>query len=199
ALTFPPLVTVVLIAPPFLLYLTPIYPWSLRHAVGAGLIDIVLVLAGFGYYWTRLRVDPTPHDDAHLVSVWIAIAEVIFDGALGLVLWLGPLRAGDYYTALHRDWGPSPRIDQVIGAGILWLGGDAIGLPYLGALFVRWLRDDERRAAAIDRELDQQSAELAADDGSITSSTDGVTEERQTNSGLWWENDPQLTERFRRR
>ena len=177
ALTFPLVVTVILVAPPFVLYLTPLYDVVLANAFVDGLVRTGLVLAGFVYFWTRIRLDPTPREDAHLVSVWIAFTEVIFDGVLGLVLWLGPLLAPAHYAAAHPGWGPDPRTDQIIGAGVLWIGGDVAGLPFVAALFVRWARDDERRAEEIDTALDEQPA----------------------SSGLWWENDPTLAERFKRR
>jgi len=176
ALTFPPVVTVVLVAPVLVLYLTPLYDLTLRSPLADGLVRLVLVLAGFTYFWTRLGLDPTPREDPHLVSVWIAFAEVIFDGALGLVLWLGPLLAPAHYAAAHPGWGPDLRTDQIIGAGVLWIGGDVAGLPFVVALFVRWARDDERRAKQIDVQLDEAPP-----------------------TGLWWENDPALAERFGRR
>ncbi|MFB9691170.1 cytochrome c oxidase assembly protein [Amycolatopsis plumensis] len=176
ALTFPPVVTVVLIAPVLVLYLTPLYDLTLRSPLVDGLVRLVLVGAGFTYFWTRLGLDPTPREDPHLVSVWIAFAEVIFDGALGLVLWLGPLLAPAHYAAAHPGWGPDLRTDQIIGAGVLWIGGDVAGLPFVVALFVRWARDDERRAKQLDVQLDEAPP-----------------------TGLWWENDPALAERFKRR
>jgi cytochrome c oxidase assembly factor CtaG len=177
ALTFPLVVTAVLVAPPFVLYFTPLYELCLREPLVDGVVRVLLVAAGFGYFWTRVQLDPTPREDPHLVSIWIALAEVIFDGALGLVIWLGPLIAPDYYHAVARSWGPDLRIDQIIGAGVLWIGGDLAGLPFVAALFVRWARDDEGKAKEIDRQLDEDP----------------------TPTGLWWETDPVLAERFRRR
>ncbi|VVJ25368.1 Cytochrome c oxidase caa3-type assembly factor CtaG_BS (unrelated to Cox11-CtaG family) [Amycolatopsis camponoti] len=182
ALTFPPVVTLALVVPLLVLYLTPLYDLTLRSPVADGLVRLALVLAGFTYFWTRLGLDPTPRRDPHLVSVWIAFTEVIFDGALGLVLWLGPLLAPAHYAAAHPGRGPDPRTDQIIGAGVLWIGGDVAGLPFVVALFVRWARDDERRAKQIDVQLDEEAASGAA-----------------STSGLWWENDPALAERFRER
>ncbi|SFK25623.1 cytochrome c oxidase assembly protein [Amycolatopsis sacchari] len=178
ALTFPLVITVLLIVPPFLIYLTPLYELTLRHGAIDELVRLLLVCCGFCYFWTRLRLDPTPREDHHLVSFGISFAEVVVDAALGLVLWLGPLRAAGYYHALARTWGPDLRTDQIVGAGILWIGGDLAGLPFVGALFTRWMRDDDRQAKEIDRTLDEQE---------------------DAGSGLWWENDPQLAERFRRR
>jgi hypothetical protein len=61
---------------------------------------------------------------------------------------------------------------------VLWIGGDVAGLPFVVALFVRWARDDARRAKQIDAQLDEEGAPATA---------------------LWWENDPALAERFKRR
>ncbi|WP_245633915.1 cytochrome c oxidase assembly protein [Amycolatopsis jejuensis] len=180
-LTFPLSVTVVLVAPFLVLYLTPLYGLSLESAVAGGLVRVMLVLAGFLYFYSRLQLDPTPRAGSHLVSMWISLTEVVFDGALGLVLWLGPLLAPAHYDAVHRTWGPDRRTDQIIGAGVLWIGGDVAGLPFVGALFIRWARDDEKRAKRLDRVLDE---EAAAGDA--------------PGKGLWWENDPELAERFRR-
>lgn len=179
ALTFPLVITVLLIVPPFLIYLTPLYELCLRVPAVDSLVRLGLVACGFTYFWTRLRVDPTPREDHHLVSFGISFADVIVDAALGLILWLGPLRAADYYHALARTWGPDLRTDQIVGAGVLWIGGDLAGLPFVGALARRWMRDDERQAKQVDRELDAQ-------------------EETTTSTGLWWENDPTLAERFER-
>lgn len=187
ALTFPLVITTLLIVPPFLIYLTPVYELCLRNSAVDSLVRLVLIGCGFVYFWTRLRVDPTPREDHHLVSFGISLTEVIVDAALGLVLWLGPLRAAGYYQALGRIWGPDLRTDQIIGAGVLWIGGDLAGLPFVGALMRRWMHDDQRQAERIDRELDARE-EAARSTG----------EPADSPGGLWWENDPVLAERFRR-
>ncbi|ODU03636.1 MAG: cytochrome C oxidase assembly protein [Pseudonocardia sp. SCN 72-86] len=179
ASTFPLVVTVVLVVPMLVLYLSPLYPLTLRSTLASGLAGAMLVAAGWFYFWTRLRVDPTPRADPYLVTLWITIVEVVGDAVLGLVLWLGPLVAADHYLALHRDWGPSVRVDQVLGAGVLWAGGDVVGLPFIGIVVARMTREDEQRAEVIDAELD-------------------AAEDPETPTRLWWEDDPQLAERFRR-
>jgi len=180
-ITFPLSVTVVLIAPFLIIYFTPLYELSLDSVVVGGLVRTGLVLAGFLYFYSRVQLDPTPREGSHLVSVWISFTEVVFDGALGLVLWLGPVLAPAHYAAVHREWGPDQRTDQIVGAGVLWIGGDLAGLPFVGALFLRWSRDDEKRAKRLDRKLDEE-----AEAGEAPA------------KGLWWENDPELAQRFRR-
>jgi cytochrome c oxidase assembly factor CtaG len=68
-LTFPLVMTVALIAPPYLLYLTPLYESSLRSAA----VSVGLVIAGFLYFWTRLRVHCTPRTDPYVLSIGISI------------------------------------------------------------------------------------------------------------------------------
>jgi cytochrome c oxidase assembly factor CtaG len=186
ALTFPPVMTAALIAPLFVLYLTPLYEASLRSTVIAAAVGTGLVTAGFCYFWTRFRLDPTPRRDPYVLAVAISIAEVIFDGVLGLVLWLGPLIAPHYYLALHRSWGPDQRLDQIIGAGVLWIGGDLAGLPFLGAVVTRMMREDQQQAVEIDAELDTLDA--------VTPTTGAPAPARST---LWWEDHPELARRFR--
>lgn len=187
-LTFPATASLLLIATPWTLYFTGWYPAVLTNAVIDHLTRLALLLVGFLYFYSRLQLDPVPRRYPHLISVVITFVEVIFDAALGLVLWLGPhLVAQAYYAALARDWGPSARTDQIVGAGVLWLVGDLAGLPFLGALMSRMSHDDATEAAEIDRQLDEVDSLAAHEAG-------GQDAPRK----LWWEDDPVLAERFRR-
>ena len=181
-LAFPATTSALLIATPWLLYFTDWYPTVLRSTIVDGLTRIALLLIGFGYFWSRLQLDPVPRRYPYLVSMWITFAEVIFDAALGLTLWFsGHLVAGDYYQTLGRPWGPDLRLDQIIGAGVLWIVGDLAGLPFLGALVTRMMREDTKQAQEIDKQLDAQQP---VDSPELTRP--------------WWENDPVLAARFKR-
>ena len=105
----------------------------------------------------------------------------LFKPSARAALILGPLVAADYYVGLHRTWGPSLRVDQSIGAGILWILGDVLGVPFLMVLFRALGADERARAAAVDAELDEAEESAPAEDNAST---------------LWWLNDPQLRERF---
>lgn len=105
------------------------------------------------------------------------------DGVLGLVIWQGALTGAAYYAELHRFWGSDQRLDQTIGAGVLLILGSLVGWPFVSLLMRALSRDEKAHTARVDTELDRaQSAEG----------------ESAASSGLWWENDPQLRERFRR-
>lgn len=179
--TFPLIVTVLLVVPLLVLYLSPLYELTLRSSLAAGVSGSVLVAAGFVYFWTRFRIDPTPRTDPYGITIWITVVEMIGDAVLGVVLWLGPLVAAGFYAALARDWGPDLRTDQVIGAGVLWIGGDVVGLPFIGIVLGLMTREDRQHAVEVDAALD------AADD-SVP----------DTPTRLWWEDVPEIADRFRR-
>lgn len=182
-LTFPLVITPIFVAPLPLVYLTPIYAVSVEHNWAGALVGLWLLASGWMYFWTRFRIDPTPRSDTYLVSLGISAAEVVLDGALGLAVWLGPLIAARYYQGLARPWGPDIRTDQIIGAGILWIGGDLAGLPFLGVVLRRMTVEDAEQAAEIDAELDHLDEDT----------------EQDGQPRLWWEDHPELAERFRRR
>lgn len=146
------------------------------------------MLVGFAYFYARLQTDPVPRRYSQLISLVITIVESIGDGLLGIVLWLGPLIAASYYQQIDRQWGPSARVDQSIGAGILWLVGDVFGVGVIVVLMRFFSADESERALTVDAELDRADHENMVDD----------TGNSGAPSGLWWVNDPQLRDRMGR-
>jgi cytochrome c oxidase assembly factor CtaG len=183
-LAFPLTTSIAMLSTPWLLYLTPWYTAALRYGWVGGVTRIFLVLVGFGYFYSRLQADPVPRRYSQMISLVISIGETIGDGVLGLVIWQGPLIAADYYVALQRSWGPSLRLDQTIGAGVLWILGDVLGIPFVLVLMRALSADERAHAKQIDAELDR------IDEQQHT--------EQPMQSTLWWENDPQLRDRFRK-
>jgi cytochrome c oxidase assembly factor CtaG len=183
-LAHPATTSLAMLGTPWLLYLTPWYTASLETEWIGAPTRILLVMVGFGYFYARLQGDPVPRKYPQLISLLITVAEALGDGVLGLVLWQGSLIGAAYYSGLHRSWGPDQRLDQTIGAGVLWILGDLVGWPFVLLLMRALSRDEKAHAVQVDAELD------AAEAG------EGET---PASSGLWWENDPELRERFRRR
>ncbi|EGD53910.1 cytochrome c oxidase assembly protein [Gordonia neofelifaecis] len=168
---------------PWLLFLSPWYAAVNDDPAVDQVTQTVLVLVGAVYFYARLQVDPVPRHRHAGLSLVIATAETLGDGLLGVALWQGGVLAEVVQQALQRDWGPSPRTDQTIGAGVLWVLGDVVGLPFLMFLFTRWRVDDERSA---DR-IDAATAPSPEPDGTATT-------ERP-----WFLDDPELADRLRRR
>jgi cytochrome c oxidase assembly factor CtaG len=204
-LTFPAITAFVLLIVPFLLYFTPWYEAGLRNDAVRELTYFALLAPGVVFFWTLLRVDPVPKAYPYLVSLWVTGAEVVGDAVLGLAIIADEhLIAGSYYQALGRPWGPSLRTDQVIGGGALWILGDLVGLPFLAAMLIQMIREDEQEAAQIDAELDATEQGTAAH--AAATGADAVPGEGTPGEGLaaaaaearpWWESDPRFTGRFR--
>jgi cytochrome c oxidase assembly factor CtaG len=188
-LLHPATTSLAMLATPWLLYLTPWYTAALQHEWVGAPTRILLVAFGFGYFYARLQEDPVPRRYPQSISLLISILEALGDGLLGLVIWQGSLIGAGYYAGLQRSWGPDARLDQTIGAGVLWILGDLVGLPFVLVLMRAMSRDEKAHAIAVDAELDK-AAEL--DEAAATEAQSGAP------SGLWWENDPQLRQRFRR-
>ena len=209
----PLVMTLVLTMPLLVLYLSPLYEATLRSPLASGVSGTLVAVAGFLYFWTRFRIDPTPTASSYGITLVITMVEMIGDAVLGVVLWLGPTVAAGFYAALARDWGPDLRTDQLLGAGVLWVGGDVVGLPFIMIVLGRMHREDEVRAERIDAELDAlDEARAAAERGRIDLEPGEARADDPVPSGgaaaqagtdpaarLWWEDDPELAERFRRR
>jgi cytochrome c oxidase assembly factor CtaG len=178
--TFPAITTLVLVVVPFAIYFSPWYAAGFSSAGIRAATCLALLLPGFVFFWTLLRVDPVPRAYPYLVAMWITGAEVVGDAILGLAVIADQhLIAGGYYHALARPWGPGLAGSQVIGGGVLWVLGDLVGLPFLAAQLIQMIREDESDASAIDAQLDRQE-QL----------------DRQAGTRPWWESDPRFARRF---
>ena len=176
-LTFPAITTLALVAVPFVMYFTTWYTAAFHSVTVRELTHLALLIPGFVFFWTLLRVDPVPKAYSYGVSLWIMAAEVIGDAFLGLaVLADTNLIGAAYYHALARPWGPSLQTDQILGGGTLWIFGDLVGLPFLVAQLILFIREDEAEAAVIDAELDaRDAARTAAGSGIASSAEPGET------------------------
>ena len=162
-LTFPAITTFALVGVPFVMYFTSWYTAVFHSTTVRELTYLVLMVPGYVFFWTLLRVDQVPKAYPYAVSMWITGAEVIGDAFFGIaVIAYQSLIGGAYYHALARPWGPTLATDQVIGGGVLWILGDLVGLPFLAAQLIHMMREDESDAARIDAELDAREAQPAA-------------------------------------
>jgi cytochrome c oxidase assembly factor CtaG len=209
--TFPAITAFVLVLTPFVLYYSPWFAAGFTNPAVRQLTYLVLILPGLVFFWTLLRVDPVPREYPYLVALWVTAAEVVGDAALGLsVIVDRTLIAGGYYHHLATPWGPSLATDQVLGGGALWVLGDVVGLPFLGAVLIAMIREDESQAKVIDAELDADEARLAAEAAAggrpvaaVRQSADPAAPAATVDEssvpqgqGLWWESDPRFAGRF---
>jgi len=193
--TFPAITALALVAVPMVMYFTSWYTAVFHSVTVRELTFLALMIPGYVFFWTLLRVDPVPKEYLYGVAMWITAAEVIGDAFFGIaVIADNNLIAGPYYHAVGYPWGPSLATSQVIGGGIIWILGDFVGLPFLAAQLIQMMREDKAEAAAIDAELDAREAVRdAARVADASESGEDVPDAERP----WWENDPRFTERFK--
>jgi cytochrome c oxidase assembly factor CtaG len=197
-LTFPAVVSLILLITPYALYFTGWYQAALTNDFVDETLHLELVLVGFLYFWTRIQLDPVPRKFSHMISVWISFVEGIGDAGVAMILWLGGgLVAGNYYASLsnlpHAVLFASLKLgahsglawNQAFGGAVFWIVGDLTSIPLLAALW-RALRKEETVAGdRAQEELEVVEFEIAPGDGSA-----------QERFRPWWETDPELAGRF---
>ena len=197
-LTFPAVVSVILLVTPYALYFTGWYQSTLTNAFMDEALHLELLAVGFLYFWSRIQLDPVPKRYTHMISVWISFVEGIGDAGVAMVLWLGGnLVAGGYYASLsslpHAVLYAPLRLgatsglawNQAFGGAVFWIVGDITSIPLLAALW-RALRKDEE----VSGELSQQNLEVVEIE---YAPSDGSAQERFR---PWWETDPELSSRY---
>jgi cytochrome c oxidase assembly factor CtaG len=168
------------------------------------------MVPGLVFFWTLLRVDPVPKKYPYGVAMWITAAEVVGDAFFGIAIIADQtIIAAEHYHAVGYPFGPSLATSQVLGGGIIWILGDAVGLPFLAVQLIQMMREDKVEAAEIDAELDARDAAREAARAQQPASADGTTppEYDPVNQGAddagdadrpWWESDPRITNRYNR-
>ena len=66
--------------------------------------------------------------------------------------------AEEYYAGLQRPYATDLLADQHLGAAIGWATGEIPMIIVMAAMFVQWMRADERDAKRLDRKQDRAAA-----------------------------------------
>jgi cytochrome c oxidase assembly factor CtaG len=212
--TFPAITTLLLVAVPMSMYFTTWYTHVFYSSTIRELTYVILMVPGYAFFWTLLRVDPVPKEYPYGVAMWITAAEVVGDAFFGIAVIADQTMIGAaHYHAVGYPYGPTLATGQVLGGGIIWILGDAVGLPFLAAQLIQMMRADKREAAEIDNELDARDAAREAARAArasqaavpaVTSSPAGGSPPADGDAAPddddrpWWESDPRITERFNR-
>jgi cytochrome c oxidase assembly factor CtaG len=124
--------------------LSPLYGWSLDHQQGGDLIRGAFLLVGCAYWWPIVGTDRWPLTMSGGVRMLDLAATLPFTAFLGIDLTLTQRR-------LPRSG--SLEATHVAGAE-LWGYPTLFTVAALGAVFFWWMRQEDERAAALDRGLD---------------------------------------------
>lgn len=127
------------------LYLSPLFPLSLRNPLVHGAVHAHFLAAGCLFLWPLLGVDALPRAMPHGARLLAVLAAVPFHAFLGLALLTtrSPVAPAVY---------PS-MADQHAAAGLLWASGELMTLVMVVFVVRTWMAAEGREAARMDRRL----------------------------------------------
>jgi putative membrane protein len=160
-LTFPLVAYGLFVATPFALYFTGLYRLTLENEFAHEVVHAHFILTGCLFFWPLIGLDPLPGRWPYPGRALLMLLSVPFHTVLGLTIMQSTtLLGGDWYPSLGLSWA-DPWADQKVAGGILWAGGELVSITMLGVLVMQWVKQSEREARRIDRELDRQEAAAA--------------------------------------
>ncbi|WVK82221.1 cytochrome c oxidase assembly protein [Dactylosporangium sp. AC04546] len=155
-LAFPLVAFGFFVVTPFVLYFTQLYELTMRHAWIHELTHAHFIAVGCLFFWPLLGLDPLPGRWPYPARALLMFLSTPFHTVLGLTIMQSKdLLGGDWYPSLHLPWA-DPAGDQVVAGGILWAGGEIVSVTMLAVLVVQWMRQSDREAKRVDRQLDRE-------------------------------------------
>lgn len=150
----------------YVMYLTGLYELALRSHAAHLLMIGHFLLAGYLFFWVVIGIDPSSRSrPAPPLRMLLLLVSVVLHAFLGIVIMqTSTLLASDWFTTLPRTWGPDPLDDQHTAGGIAWSFGELPAMLVMIALFVQWIRADEREQRRADRAADRAAAEGREDE-----------------------------------
>ncbi len=147
AVTFPLVTWVVFAGAGMAFFFTGLVGDAVSDTWVAQASTVVLVLVGLAFWWVVVAADRAPWKLGYWQRIFYLLAAFPLFGVLGMTLQSETSRITPYVSlgSLH------------LGAAVLWVAGETVSLYATIAVFVQWLRDDERNAVAHD-----QASEAAA-------------------------------------
>lgn len=141
------------------LYFTGLFPWLMSGHWGHVAMDVHFLLAGSLFFWSLIGIDPGPNRPPFLVRMVIMLIVMPLHSFFSIALMMSStVLAADFYTSLARPYAVDLLADQHLGASIGWATGEIPMVIVMAAMFVQWVRADEREARRTDRRQERAAA-----------------------------------------
>ncbi|HET9078869.1 MAG TPA: cytochrome c oxidase assembly protein [Acidimicrobiales bacterium] len=136
----------------FALYFSGLYADTLTNNTLHEFVHLHLLVTGCLFYWPVIGIDPLPRRLNHGIKILYLMLALPFHTILGMALESQtiPIAPGISLADLHA------------GGALMWVAGESIGLIGTIAVFIQWLRADERLAARNDRVNEAAAAQQLA-------------------------------------
>jgi cytochrome c oxidase assembly factor CtaG len=148
-------------------HLTVWYNYTLTQESVHNAEHLVFLLVGYLFWRQIFGNDPNVHRLHPALQFFYLFLAIPIDTFTGVSLAGATHELFPAYFATHRTWGPSLITDLHVGGDIMWVVGDTLMLWPMIPVALRWMHMEERKAARIDRELDEQALREAAEAGPV--------------------------------
>ncbi len=105
---------------------------------------VLFLVVGYLYFLPLIGKEPIGWRVAYPLRLFLLFLAMPVDAFTGVVL--GSMTSDPFHAMKPRPWGPSPVQDLHDGGAVMWIGGAAIMLVLILAVFFAWSR--ERRPSA---------------------------------------------------
>ncbi|MCH8611610.1 cytochrome c oxidase assembly protein [Arsenicicoccus dermatophilus] len=145
-------------------YYSPLFELALRTHTGHVLMVVHFILAGYGFAWVLIGIDPGPRKWTPPMRLVLLLGTIGFHTWFGISLMTGTgVLAREFYETLHLGWGWKLLQDQQDGGGIAWGVGEFPTMLLSLLVVLDWVRSDSRETRRYDREADRDDdAQLRA-------------------------------------
>ncbi|MFN8148807.1 MAG: cytochrome c oxidase assembly protein [Candidatus Nanopelagicales bacterium] len=155
-LTHPLTASALFLAGFYLIYLTPVFPWLMSSHWGHIVMNAGFLLVGVVFYWVMIGIDPGPQRPPFMARFVIMVIVMALHSFFAVVMMsTTSVVAEAFYRSLQRPYALDLLADQHVGAMIGWGSGDIPMIIVMGAMFVQWVRADEREARRSDTAQEQ--------------------------------------------
>ena len=148
----PIVASVIFVASFYVLYLTALFPTLMTSHWGHIFMGVHFLLAGSLFFWSLIGVDPGPTRPPYLVRLMILLVVIPLHSFFSLaIMATTQVIAVDWFGGMQRPYLTDLLADQQLGGSIGWALGEVPIVLVMIALFLQWVKSDEREARRGDR------------------------------------------------
>jgi putative copper resistance protein D len=208
-LTFPLVASVLAVGSVVLVFFTDYFEASTRSPLVEAILVVHLVGTGLLFVLPLLTDQMLPAWASPPLRTLVAFADGLLDAVPGIMLMVSTTVLAPGYPGFAGLSSAQALWEQRWGGGVLLGVTEVVGVPVLAAIFVDWVRHDEREARVADALADGPQPE--PDSHAVPP---GTVEDKREDQGddkgvrgrdaagerrLWWEDDPRFADRIYRR
>lgn len=136
------------------------YDWALENRWAHYFEHISFFLTAILFWWPVIGAPPLPSPLRYPARLGYTFFGWLPNSVLGAGISLSRAPLYPYYVSAAQSAHIDPLFDQQLAGLIMWVPGDVVFAAILLILFAAYMRDEERKEAWIDRELDAREAQL---------------------------------------